>query len=308
MHGFRIHHTTRVRPVAAVLVPAAVALAALLLAFAGCGGDNPTKPGRGPITFNIPTEISLQDAAAAAQPGDTLLVLFSPFPLTETVSFSSDQTPLIIMGNKDRPSLSIAVSDLPILHFESPKAGTRVVQMGFSGGYAAVDAAGSGAISVENCRFSGGEVQVYGTGSGLRMDVTGCIMTGAGLFSIEMGPGSTVTATDNTLDGAGDCGIFLTNTAATVYRCIIWRSANYGIACNGSSSLASGSGCNDIHMSGVSPYLGCTEQDKDLHEDPLFCDPDNGDYTLDYNSPCVPNLSGCDDFIGALGVGCGTGL
>ena len=39
--------------------------------------------------------------------------------------------------------------------------------------------------------------------------------------------------------------------------------------------------------------------------DPLFCDPDNGDFTIRSNSPCAPpGVTGCG-LIGALGVGCG---
>ncbi|MBZ0267036.1 hypothetical protein K8I85_02670, partial [bacterium] len=40
--------------------------------------------------------------------------------------------------------------------------------------------------------------------------------------------------------------------------------------------------------------------------DPQFCDPDQGDLTLQQTSPCLPDLSlGCG-LIGALGPGCGT--
>jgi len=42
--------------------------------------------------------------------------------------------------------------------------------------------------------------------------------------------------------------------------------------------------------------------------DPLFCDPENGDYKLDCNSPCLPgnHPDGVDcGLIGALGQGCG---
>lgn len=299
-------HGSPVRPmIASALVLAAAGL--LVLGPAGCGGDkNPTRPGRNPMAFDIPTEYSLQDAASQAEPGDTLNVLFSPFPLGETVSIASKQTPLLIQGTKSWPALSISVTDQPILHFDSPKPGTRIVQMGFSGGYPAVDVAGSGAITVENCRFAGGEVQVYATGNGAQVTVTDCVMAKAGLFSIEMGPGAAVTATGNTIDLAGDCGLFLSDATAVVTRCIFWRSTNYGLACSGGGGLDPASGCNDIHNSGVGPYLGCSPASGDIYEDPLFCDPAHGDYTIDYNSPCVPLLSGCDEYIGALRVGCGT--
>jgi hypothetical protein len=43
--------------------------------------------------------------------------------------------------------------------------------------------------------------------------------------------------------------------------------------------------------------------DGNINDDPLFCDPDNGDFTLGENSPCVG--TGQDgEIMGALGVGC----
>ncbi|MBZ0268573.1 right-handed parallel beta-helix repeat-containing protein, partial [bacterium] len=52
--------------------------------------------------------------------------------------------------------------------------------------------------------------------------------------------------------------------------------------------------------------LGVPLGPTDRVADPQFCDPDNGDYTLQGTSPCLPALSlGCD-LIGALEQGCGT--
>ncbi len=42
-----------------------------------------------------------------------------------------------------------------------------------------------------------------------------------------------------------------------------------------------------------------------INADPLFCDPDNGDFTLASNSPCIGTGQGGAN-MGALGVGCGT--
>ncbi|MCK4632235.1 MAG: DUF1565 domain-containing protein, partial [candidate division Zixibacteria bacterium] len=38
--------------------------------------------------------------------------------------------------------------------------------------------------------------------------------------------------------------------------------------------------------------------------DPIFCDYENGDYTIGEFSPCAPNIHECGELIGALGVGC----
>lgn len=51
--------------------------------------------------------------------------------------------------------------------------------------------------------------------------------------------------------------------------------------------------------------LGFTPGETDRVADPLFCAPEDGDYSLQATSPCLPSLSlGCD-LIGALGQGCG---
>jgi hypothetical protein len=46
----------------------------------------------------------------------------------------------------------------------------------------------------------------------------------------------------------------------------------------------------------------------DVVADPLFCDPENGDFTLSSQSPCLPgnHPDGVDcGLIGAFGQGCG---
>lgn len=60
--------------------------------------------------------------------------------------------------------------------------------------------------------------------------------------------------------------------------------------------------CNDLWMND-SDYNGCVAGPHDFYEDPLFCDPFTGDYTLQECSPCVYGY-GCGQ-VGAYGVGCG---
>jgi parallel beta-helix repeat protein len=275
------------------------------LSAAGCGDDNSTNPpGRNPTTFDIPTEMTLEEAVANAIPGDTLSILFSPLATADVVTIQSKQTPLLITGSKTRPRLTTTGIDA-ILRFNSPNPGTEIREVGFGGGNPAVEILGEGSILIDQCDFLGGVVQVYGAGSGLQATVTGCLMREAGLFSIEVGSGAVLTATGNTIDGAGDCGIILEGSAAgTVANNIIWRSSNYGLACTGSQDLAEASGCNDIHQSGLGHYLGCTEPDSDFHLDPEFCDADGGNYTLFDISPCTPINSGGCGLIGAREPGC----
>jgi hypothetical protein len=69
--------------------------------------------------------------------------------------------------------------------------------------------------------------------------------------------------------------------------------------------------CCDIFGNAAGDWVGCIEDqygiDGNISEDPLFCDPDNGDFTLECTSPCAPFSPPnpeCD-LIGAWPVGCG---
>jgi hypothetical protein len=59
---------------------------------------------------------------------------------------------------------------------------------------------------------------------------------------------------------------------------------------------------NDSWLNGGSPYVGAAPADQNLTVDPLFCDPQAGDYHVQASSPCAP--TGPYGQIGALGVGC----
>ena len=57
-------------------------------------------------------------------------------------------------------------------------------------------------------------------------------------------------------------------------------------------------------IGGIAGQLGVSGN---FSADPLFCDPDNGDFTLSSQSPCLPgnHPDGADcGLIGALGQGC----
>jgi hypothetical protein len=248
--------------------------------------------------------MSLEAAVKGAVAGDTLNILSAPLlPLTEALVVNGDQTPLLIRGDKGTPVIA-TLNQGPIFRFLSPNLGTRISHVGFAGGVPAVQASGSGELTIEDATFAGGTVQVFGSGDGLKVTVTRSIMRRAARFSVEMAGNAVLEAMNLTIDEAGDCGIlFRDGATGRVSNCIVWRSANYGIACGG-DDLLDGSGCNDIHMSGSSSYLICTEPDTtNFSEDPLFCDPDNDVYTIEGLSVCAPfNSLGCG-LIGALDPG-----
>ena len=275
-------------------------LVGLLVAVSGCG-DDPTGPSRDPIIWNIPDEDSFEAAADGAIPGDTLEVssVFVPLPaLTKTVTFDSDQTPLVIRGRRGFPVLTIG-SDDPILRFVSPRTGTRISGMAFSGGSVALTIEG-GTMAIDDCNFIDGTVQILGSGGGTRVDVSETVMRDAAAFAIVMQSGASVIAVNNTINEAGDCGILITsNSRGEVNNCIISNSVNFGIACTDGGSLVTTSGCNDIYMSGMAMYQNCGPGVDDFALDPEFCGPPT-DLTIQTTSPCAPANSGDCGLIGAL--------
>ena len=113
--------------------------------------------------------------------------------------------------------------------------------------------------------------------------------TGTGII----GNGGTVLVT--TISGNSDGGM---DGGGHLYSCIVWNNSSYAISTN--SIIVDYS---DIEGGWIGPGTG------NIDADPLFCNPDSGDYTLAENSPCIgtgyywgyPEYSN----MGAFGVGCG---
>ncbi len=63
--------------------------------------------------------------------------------------------------------------------------------------------------------------------------------------------------------------------------------------------------CNDVWNNSPN-YRDCSPGDNDISADPLFCDADNGDYSVDITSPCAWRNNECQTTIGVLDYGCGS--
>lgn len=67
--------------------------------------------------------------------------------------------------------------------------------------------------------------------------------------------------------------------------------------------------CDDFWQNGEFDYgPGADPGPNSFSADPLFCDMDNGEFTVDAASPLLPGNNACAVQIGALGVGCGEGF
>jgi hypothetical protein len=93
-----------------------------------------------------------------------------------------------------------------------------------------------------------------------------------------------------------------TSSACQFDRCIFaFNAVLCSISCWG--SVPSIQHC--CFYDGVTP-CGCLQINTEINllQDPLFCEPDSGDYTLCANSPCLPENNSWSVQIGAYGAGC----
>jgi len=98
------------------------------------------------------------------------------------------------------------------------------------------------------------------------------------------------TITENSAPDGG--GIYLSDSNPTLGNCILWNDAPHEIF------IESGN-FNPVY----SNIQGGWEGEGNIDADPLFCNPDSGDFSLAENSPCAgTGENGAD--MGAFGIGC----
>lgn len=98
------------------------------------------------------------------------------------------------------------------------------------------------------------------------------------------------------------------NSSADLRNSILVNVTNHGAAevvrCS-SGSVLTAACCNFVGDTSActADWIGTAGN---ISEDPEFCDPEGGVFTIDATSPCAPANSGECGLIGALGVGCGS--
>jgi hypothetical protein len=102
------------------------------------------------------------------------------------------------------------------------------------------------------------------------------------------------TITQNTTEDLGS-GISIFDSFVTLNNTILWG--------NDTTNVEQISLVNSSLTSTYSDIEGGWEGEGNIDADPLFCDPENDEYTLHENSPCVgTGLNGAN--MGALDIGC----
>ncbi|MFH1144798.1 MAG: right-handed parallel beta-helix repeat-containing protein [Candidatus Eisenbacteria bacterium] len=173
-------------------------------------------------------------------------------------------------------------------------------------------------LEIRNCIFQGNAAT--GThGGAIRIHEAGplvedCLfidnhaaVDGGGLLAIDGGSATIRNCTFHA-NGAGRHGgnIALYDDASPAIRnCIITgAAANGGLFCSFAyPSLY----CNDVWGNTDGDYVGISDPtgaDGNISADPLFCDPEAEDFSIDGESPCAPEHNPACGLIGAFGVGC----
>jgi hypothetical protein len=101
--------------------------------------------------------------------------------------------------------------------------------------------------------------------------------------------------------GPASVAVHLTDSAATISSTVIAAESAGLFDCSGGMTQLD---CVVLwHPHGLGE--GCGDGDRVLFADPLFCDPEGGDYSLAGDSPCLPGQgpAGCG-LIGAIDLGC----
>jgi len=110
-------------------------------------------------------------------------------------------------------------------------------------------------------------------------------------------------------------GLLINASTGTIDRNIFWTNSagqeGGAVGCIGGAGPTSTGSCNVFwanaapsggHVQGCTVILGSNDN---VESDPLFCDAENDDFTLDGNSPGLPENSACGQLVGAFGQGCG---
>lgn len=147
---------------------------------------------------------------------------------------------------------------------------------------------------IENCVFTGNSAH-YGGALGVEVEST---------VTIDR---CTLWANESNHNGAISC--WDTGQLDIRHSIIAESVASRAVMCwQGGTAVVM---CSDIHGNEHGDWTSCIEdqatQNGNISTDPLFCDPDLGDFHLWDHSPCAPANNDCG-LMGAWPVGCSTGV
>jgi hypothetical protein len=150
-----------------------------------------------------------------------------------------------------------------------------------------VDLHGMCVCSFINCTFAGNEAQMTATVA--QSKTSEAYYQGCTFWGNQSVAGATI-----------HCGEHITNFD----NCIIaFNGSGPAISCENEDITVH---CTDIFGNAGGNWTVCVDDqlgvDGNIESDPLFCDPENGDFTLSDSSPCLAENNDCG-LMGAWGVG-----
>lgn len=168
------------------------------------------------------------------------------------------------------------------------------------------------------CRFEGNVASTVGGGLRFRFAsglVQSCVFTGN--HTPGAGGGIHLRASSPTIDGCTfhgnsavgtGAGITMGASSSPVIRNTIISFSEQGTAMHivdaGSQPVVSCC-CIFGNEGGPGSAAGYIGANGNFADNPLFCDGENGDFSLCADSPCLPGVGPCGDLVGAIGAGCG---
>ena len=184
---------------------------------------------------------------------------------------------------------------------------------GFGGGMYCIDSS----PIIENCKFRNNWIETIGGGMYTQSSIiqlNECAFTGnravagGGLFC-----DTSIVNIDNCtfvynrgIEVTG--GIHLSESQATIINTIVaFSTGGCGVDFDAMVPTLS---CSDIYGNQDGDWIGGIADQNGINgnisSDPLFCDPDLGDFNLRNDSPCAPENNNCGVLMGAWPVGCST--
>jgi len=168
-------------------------------------------------------------------------------------------------------------------------------------------------VFLNNTGAIGGAIEAYGATTLERSLFHGNRATNAtGSGAAAALYGTRLTIRSNTFDRSmalsqfGGCALRFESSLPFTMERNIFAGTEGGPAVRSLGAQPQTLGCNIYWNNPQGNVVGFALDETDREVDPLFCDPDNGNLTLDALSPCLPeNSLGCG-LIGATEQGCGT--